>query len=602
MRSIVYTYACLAVCLFPSLAALGQQVSSPTPVTVTSPSPAAISPATEQNQSLADVARKLRSNKPVEVKMSAEDAKELFRSVDKIFAFASQDTGFPQRSVVKRQLISQSDVENLTRERLAKVDFVHKFERTEMTMKKFGFLPRDFKMEEFAVKSNGQNIAAFYDEETKSISMLNWIPLEQQRPILAHELTHALQDQNFDLKKWASAGHTTKKQQQEKATDDEHDEASTVRRAVVEGQAMVVYIDYLLAPYGRNLQNTPGVLASMEDDAVKAAVDTELLHNAPYVLRETGTFPYREGLIFEGELLARGGKPMAFAGAFAKPPRTTHEVIQPRAYLEGEKLPPLRIPDIAPLLAQKYETYDSGSIGELDVRALLEQYGERRIAPDLSASWQGGTYLALRRTGNDAASKPATSDLALLYVSRWKSPQAAAQFARIYAASVTRRYQSATPAPPSACAGAPCPTSVTQISTEEGPVIVEQWPDNTVIVSESFDAATAAQLSQAVREGNTSVHAQDEPQQELGFRLYDLPAFQAFRADIAARSLDRIENSNRALSAPPPADITPPAAKGACRPHSAIHIPLLPSFRYHVGLIQNHRGQHARFHSASKRQ
>jgi hypothetical protein len=526
------------MCLSSGLSALGQQASSPTPVAATSSNSAA-SPSSDQNQSLADIARKLRSNKPVEVKMSAEDAKQLFRSVDVIFAFASQDTGFPKRAIVKRQLISQGDVEKLTRERLAKVDFAHKFERTEMTMKKFGFLPRDFKMEEFAVKSNGQNIAAFYDEEAKSISMLNWIPLEQQRPILAHELTHALQDQNFDLHKWVRAGHATKSG--DKSADDEQDESTTARRAVVEGQAMVVYIDYLLTPYGRNLQNTPGVLASMEDGAVKAAIDTELLHNAPYVLRETGTFPYREGLIFEGELLEHGGKAMAFAGTFARPPRTTHEVMQPKAYLDREKLPALHIPDVAPLLAEKYEPYDSGSIGELDVRALLEQYGERRIAPDLAAAWQGGTYVALKRTGKDATAKPATSDLALLYVSRWKSPQAAAQFARIYAASVSKRYQTATPAPASGCAVATCPTSSSQISTEEGPVIVEQWPDNTVIVTESFDATTAAQLSNAVRDGNATVHAQAEPQQELGLRLYDLPAFRGFQAHIATRILGVLE-------------------------------------------------------------
>src|SRR5262249_3556449 len=132
-------------------------------------------------------------------------------------------------------------------------------------------------------------------------------------------------------------------------------------------------------------------------------------------------------------------------------------------------------------------------------------------------------------------------DLALLYVSRWKSPQAAAQFARVYAASVSKRYQTATLSPASGCAVRTCPTSSSQISTEEGPVIVEQWPDNTVIVSESFDATTAAQLSDAVRDVSVAAHAQVEPQRELGLRLYDLPAFRALQADIAARFLLRLE-------------------------------------------------------------
>ena len=56
---------------------------------------------------------------------------------------------------------------------------------------------------------------------------------------------------------------------------------------------MVVYIDYMLAAYGRNLRNTPGVLARMEELAVTAVVDTEFLHNAPMIMREAGSQPER---------------------------------------------------------------------------------------------------------------------------------------------------------------------------------------------------------------------------------------------------------------------------------------------------------------------
>jgi len=163
-----------------------------------------VSPSTdansEQNLSVADLARKARKDHTKEVQMSQEDAKKLFESVDKIFAFAAEDTGFPQRATVKRRLISSGDVEQLTRERESKQDFAQRFATGEMTMKKFGFLPRDFNLKEFLVKANGKDLAAYYDPETKTVSLLNWIPLERQEPILAHELTHALQDQNYGLK------------------------------------------------------------------------------------------------------------------------------------------------------------------------------------------------------------------------------------------------------------------------------------------------------------------------------------------------------------------------------------------------------------------
>src|SRR5437879_13462107 len=64
-----------------------------------------------QSQSLGDVARKLRKDTTNEVKMTDADTKKLFESVDKIFAFAAEDTEMPKRAVVKRRLVSKEDVE-----------------------------------------------------------------------------------------------------------------------------------------------------------------------------------------------------------------------------------------------------------------------------------------------------------------------------------------------------------------------------------------------------------------------------------------------------------------------------------------------------------
>ncbi len=154
----------------------------------------------DQSESLASLARKARKDHTQQVQISDADAKKLFESVDKIFAFAAEDTGFAKRASVKRRLIGSADVEQFTREQEAKKDIAQRFETTEMTMKKFGFVPRDFNLKSFLVKANGKQLAAYYDSETKTISLLNWIPLEQQAPILAHELTHALQDQNYGLR------------------------------------------------------------------------------------------------------------------------------------------------------------------------------------------------------------------------------------------------------------------------------------------------------------------------------------------------------------------------------------------------------------------
>jgi hypothetical protein len=508
----------------------------------------AISQESSSSQSLGDVARKLRKDTTEEVRMNDADTKKLFESVDKIFTFASEDTGMPKHATMKRRLVSKADVEKFARGALAKEEFTQRFAQEELSMKKLGFLPRDFNLKEYLVKSTGQQIAAYYDDETKTVSMLNWVPPDRQEPILAHELTHALQDQNYDLHKWMKAA--LKPEGKPKGTEIDNDDGATARKAVVEGQAMVVYVDYVLAPMGRNLVNTPDLIYSMEEPAVKAVADSQMLHDAPMILREAGSFAYNEGLIFEGELLHKGGKDMAFAGAFVRPPRNSHEILQPQAYINGEKLPPAGVPDMKQLLGAQYDVYDTGGIGQLDVRAYLKQFGERKNADDVSSAWQGGAYVTFRRKDKDnvrdkAASEASatTADLALLYVSRWKTPQAAERFARFYTSAVALRYHTATVQSVPACSGTNCPVSSAQILTEEGPVIIEHWADNSVIVSESFDTTTAVKVHSAVRDGATSERAGNYPQQEIGLRLYEIPPFRRFAEEIGQQIAREITSS-----------------------------------------------------------
>lgn len=489
--------------------------------------------------SLGDVARKLRKDTTEEVRMTDADTKKLFDSVDKIFAFASEDSGMPKHATVKRRMVSKADVEKYASGRMAKEEYTKHFQVAELTMKKLGFLPRDFNLREFLVKATGQQIAGYYDDETKSISLLNWVPADRQQPILAHELTHALQDQNYDLAKWMRSSpkpeSSTKKQGEE-----ENDDGAIARKAVVEGQAMVVYVDYILAPVGRNLTDTPGLIYSMEEPAVKAVQDSQMLHDAPMILREAGSLPYNEGLIFEGELLQKGGKKMAFGGAFARPPLNSHEILQPDAYISAEKLPATTVPDLKQLIGEDYEVFDTGGIGQLDVRAYLKQYGERRNAEEVSSAWQGGAYAAYRRKKPGADAAPSTSDLATIYVSRWKTSQAAARFARFYVSAIPIRYTSAKAADPIVCSANNCPVASAQFVTEEGPVVVEQWADNTVVVSESFDKALAVKIGDAVHDVESGTQAENLPHKEIGLRLYELPAFQEFAERIGAEILQEM--------------------------------------------------------------
>ncbi len=124
-----------------------------------------------------------------------------------------------------------------------------------------------FNLRPFLISLLTEQVAGFYDNKTKTVNLLDWIEPEEQKPVLAHELTHALQDQKVDLTKWSEVGsdEIAKNVEQDNAHI-QTDEADTARDAVAEGQAMVVFLDYTLRPTGQTLADFAGDYGQDEGD------------------------------------------------------------------------------------------------------------------------------------------------------------------------------------------------------------------------------------------------------------------------------------------------------------------------------------------------
>ena len=134
--------------------------------------------------------------------ITPEQAKELFHSVDELTRFASEETGLPQKSEVKRVLTTRAAVEKYLTEKFNEDEDAKRMQRGEIVLKKFGLLDRDFDLKPFMLALLKEQIAGYYDSKTKTVYLLDWIDPETQKPVLVHELTHALQDQHTDLEKW----------------------------------------------------------------------------------------------------------------------------------------------------------------------------------------------------------------------------------------------------------------------------------------------------------------------------------------------------------------------------------------------------------------
>jgi len=433
----------------------------------------------------------------VEPKISPQEAEKLFRSVDEILTFASKDTLFPIKHEVKRQLIGRDEVEAYVSKHTSEDEDAKRLRRSELVLKKFGLLPKDFDLGKFLVVLLKEQVAGYYDPKTKTVNLLDWLGADQQKPVLAHELTHALQDQSFNLEKYMKPADTDlSKKKEVNAEDIENDEVSTTRQAVVEGQAMAVLVDYMLEPMGLSMKDSPQVVQSLRDGMLVGTADAVEFHNAPIYLKEALTFPYRYGIDFIAELEVKGGKEKAFADLFRNPPRTTRQIMEPKTYLSGEHLEPMQVPDFRQVF-KNYDRFDVGAVGEFDVAILIDQYGGAELSNKMFPHWRGGYYYAVRPKGDAAA------PLALLYASRWSTSEKAANFAAIYASALNKRYLHVRDVPVDGKEPAIKTEALDHLTgkrswlTEDGPVVIDVQGD-TVVITESLDEAATDILEQAV--------------------------------------------------------------------------------------------------------
>ena len=427
---------------------------------------------------------------------------ELLGDEQNILKFVSKDTQLEIKKPVKSLFLSREQVNKELREKFDEDKGNKRMQRSELVLKKFGLLDQDFHLRPFLLSLLTEQIAGFYDNKTKTMNLLNWVDIDEQKPVMAHELTHALQDQYVDLDKWEDPEpESVAKNVSEDNLHIRTDETGTVREAVLEGQAMVSFADKLLADNGfgnKTLKDVPEIAEKLTAGAGDMG-DSPVLARAPLVLQQALLFPYTSGLAFEQAALIAGGVPKAFKGMLDSPPNSSMEILHPQAYLNHVAAPVMLLPDIHPALkAAGYEPYDVGVMGELDVRMTAELFGGKPMADALAPAWDGGIYYAAQRSAASDAEKTTTASIAMLYLSRWKNEDSARSFMRVFEDELPRQYN-----------GLKRRNTDEQSSdervftTREGDVLLVQHGD-TVWVSEGFDLVLARKLEAQIESAQGS--------------------------------------------------------------------------------------------------
>lgn len=348
----------------------------------------------------------------VEEKARSEAAPDLAARRGEIERAVEEIRGLKFLKPVKYAMLSRSEIEAVLHGKLSETLSDEEFEHMALGFSALGLLEPGYPLKEKYIDLLGEQVAAFYDQHTHTLYMFEDASLEnaQNRVILAHELTHALQDQHFSLEKLP--------------LEIKHDDDRAVAAsALVEGEATAVMTDFLL----RNLS-----WQTMRDSISGMVMQNmEQLQAAPPFLREMLLFPYLRGQEFTMTLQAQGGYE-ELTKAYGRLPASSAQILHPELYLNGVEPITVEWPDT---LINGQSPVANNNLGEIGTRVLLAQHLAAETAESAANGWAGDRYLVY---GNQ-------KDWQLLWKTVWRTPRDAEEFAAALRQYVQKRYANGTP-------------------------------------------------------------------------------------------------------------------------------------------------------------
>lgn len=311
-----------------------------------------------------------------------------------------------------------------------------KFRRDEATWKALGLIPADFDLKAAYVKLLTEEVAAFYDPKTKTMHLIREPekkpaaePKKDDKPkglldlimgreekfdkdgarmVIAHELTHALGDQHYDLDAMMTAAQ-------------HDDDAALALSALLEGDATLAMMAVAQGDWnGSQIVEMPAQGLSRLVrwfGPFLPMMGGTTARNSPPVMYESLLFPYVNGLVFVAHLTNAGGWPSLDA-AYRNPPLSTEQILHPEKYAGPAADAPQAIDLGVVEPPDDFEDLGRNVIGELTMRIMLARAGGPRAA----AGWDGDTLGVFRSKSN-------ADKIGLIWMTTWDSAQDAEEFA-----------------------------------------------------------------------------------------------------------------------------------------------------------------------------
>jgi hypothetical protein len=322
---------------------------------------------------------------PAHAKPTKDELAALIGQTDAIAKIVSDLRGLQIKKTIPRGVLSQPEIAKRLIERLDADYAPGELVAEAKALKRMGLIPQDLDYKKEILDLLTEQIAGFYDPSVKELYIADWIETGMQRMVMAHEIDHALQDQNFDLDKFIKP-------------DRENGDAQLARQALVEGDGVALMIEFMMRELGQ--KNDPWADDTIANAMAAATGMTGAAEfdKAPLFLKESLLFPYKDGL----KLIAasRRTHPWTDVDAmFARPPLSTEQVMHPEKYRANEK--PIVVKH-GPLPSLKgWKPVYVNVLGELLFGVVLKQHGIAKETADRAAAGWGGDRFVLYENGDD---------------------------------------------------------------------------------------------------------------------------------------------------------------------------------------------------------
>ena len=310
---------------------------------------------------------------------SPQATANFIQAANEVLAQMSQILELPIREPLKKSLRSKQEVRDyLIREEKEDKNDAERY-ADKKSLEAFGLIPKDFPLDSFMLDVLADQVAGLYDPKAKEFYIADWIAADEQKPVMAHELTHALEDQSFHIDPWIKAARP-------------NDDAELARDSVSEGSAMAAMVDYTLREEKMSVRDLPDVTTLIRSGAVAEMDKDPKLSKAPIYIRDELLFPYLAGTSFSQQFLKAHTGWSDLKLLFANPPVSTQQILHPNLYLAGVKPLPVALPDWKTIAPREWKLLEENVMGEFGLDEVLKQFLGQKRADALSPAWTGDRY------------------------------------------------------------------------------------------------------------------------------------------------------------------------------------------------------------------